>query len=387
VTVTDPTWDVARERARSCGAPLSTERVPLADADGRFLAEPITARTALPVNATSAMDGWAVAGPGPWTAVGEVLAGQTFARMLEPGEAVAIATGAVPPPGTMGVLRSERSSRDGSGRIMGDVVPAQDLRPAAEEADAGEVLIAAGTRMTPAHVGLAAAAGVDDVLVRRRPRAAVLVFGDELLTSGPSRDGRVRDSLGPQIPAWLRRLGIDALRVVHVEDTLEAHVNALNECVDVDLVVTTGGTAAGPVDHLRAAIAATDGHLVVDRVAVRPGHPMLLGMWGTSRWILGLPGNPQSAVVALVSLGIPLVESLHASPQVEWEYVETAHDVTAPAAETRLLAAQRRDGKACAVSHLGSAMLRGLAAADGFAIIPPGGVAAGASVRWLSLPA
>lgn len=386
VTVTAPNWDQSRALAHAAGRALPTECIALGQADRRRLAASVSAETAIPAYETSAMDGWAVSGAGPWAVVGEVLAGAAMHHALAAGECVRIATGAIPPAGTTGVIRRERAQADADGRITGEVVPGQDLRPAGEEATAGEVLVPAGTLLTPGHLGLMAACGIDDVEVVRRPRAALLVLGDELLTDGPAREGRVRDSLGPQIPAWLDRLGVVTTSITYVQDTLDAHVAALAAPDHVDLIVTTGGTAAGPVDHLHHALAATGGELLIDSVAVRPGHPMLMGQWGHDRWLLGLPGNPQSAVIALLTLGAPLIAALNACPLPSLGEVTIAEHVVAPKAETRLVLARREGESAVPTAHLGSAMLRGLAAADGLAVIPAGGAAAGDRVRWLALP-
>jgi molybdopterin molybdotransferase len=386
VTLVEPSWDDARSAAHFAGHRLDSEAVPLAAGDRRTLATEVLAGTPLPPHVTSAMDGWAVSGDGPWRVVGHVLAGSLRTTPLTAGEAVLIATGAVPPPGTRGVIRREHGQLEPDGTLRGEVVEGQELRPAGQEAAEGDLLIAAGTVLTPAHLGVAAAAGVDHLEVVRRPTARVLIFGDELLDAGLSREGRVRDSLGPQLPAWLERLGVQSMGVVRVEDTLNAHVDALNESEGVDIVVTTGGTAAGPVDHLHGATDATDAELIVDSVAVRPGHPMLMGRWGSSRWLLGLPGNPQSAVIALLSLGAPLVAALQGRALPELGSVRLSTDVTAPQRETRLALARLDGTVATPVAYLGSAMLRGLAAADGLAVIPAGGATAGDDVRWLALP-
>ncbi len=380
-------WDDARVAAYECGVELDAEPVPLRLGDRRVLARDVTCATALPPFTTSAMDGWAVAGAGPWQVVGEVLAGRVWSEELSPGNAVRIATGAVIPLGTLGVLRREHGTLGGDRGLHGDVSPGQDIRLVGEEAGRGDVLASAGTLVTPVHLGLAAAGSADELMVVRRPAAHVLILGDELLDSGSPRDGRVRDSLGPQIPGWLERMGVITSSLTHVEDTLSAHVDALAAVGDADLVVTTGGTAAGPVDHLHSAIAAVGGQLVVDSVAVRPGHPMLLARLGECQWLLGLPGNPQSAVVALLSLGGPLLARLFGQSFVALDDVVLAENVTAPSRETRLVLSTLYSGVATPTAHLGSAMLRGLAASDGFAVVPPGGSAAGDTVGWLPLPA
>jgi molybdopterin molybdotransferase len=383
MTLREPDWEDARVAAHASARPLPREIVPLPDAVDRVLATAVRALTPVPAFDTSAMDGYAVAGDGPWRLVGEVLAGHPFGRSLLAGECVGIATGGEVPAGATAVLRWEQA-RVERGTVAGDVPAGRDIRPAGEEAPVGTELVAVGTLLGPAHVGLAAAGGANAVEVVCRPTATVLVLGDELLLHGPARDGRVRDSLGPQLPGWLRRLGVVTLDVRHVEDTLEAHVAAL-ESATTDLVVTTGGTAAGPVDHVHDALSATGADLVVDAVAVRPGHPMLLAA-RPDRWVLGLPGNPQSAVVALLSLGAPLVAGLTGRPLPPLSGVTLAADVAAPPAETRLALARLVDGQAHPVTHLGSGMLRGLAEADGFAVVAPGGQPAGTTARWLPLP-
>lgn len=391
----EPSWDLARAVANEIPTPVGVEQVPLAAADRRVLAGNVVAATALPPVAMSAMDGWAVAGDGPWQVLGQQLAGQPLVDPLVEGQAVRIATGAAVPQGSLGVLRSEHGRVTPDGVLDGSVRAGQDLRPAGAEAVAGEVLIAAGTVLSPVHLGLAAAGGLDGLVVFRRPRVRVLVFGDELLDRGPARDGRVRDSLGPQLPAWLTRMGLEVLDVVAVADTLDAHRAALAATGDCDVVVTTGGTAAGPVDFLHAALAYTGGGLVVDSVAVRPGHPMVLGRWEQRpgdldgrgcRWLVGLPGNPQAAVVALVTLGVPLVAGLFGRPLADLGQVVLDADLAAPPGMTRLVAAALGSGRAVPVGYAGSGMLRGLASADGFAVVPAGGAPAGSEVRWLPLP-
>src|SRR5439155_759738 len=154
-----------------------------------------------------------------------------------------------------------------------------EWRQPGDESARGEALLPTGTPVTPGVIGLAASCGYDNLLVRRAPRAAVLVFGGELLTSGVSRGGRVRDSLGPPLPGWRSRLGaIAAPASVPGQDTLDAHVAAIAAAVaaGADLVCTTGGTMRGPVDQLHPALDRLGAQYIVDSVEVRPGFPMLL---------------------------------------------------------------------------------------------------------------
>ncbi len=386
-----PPWPVARRRAAEGAALLGAERVAVGDADRRVLAESVHAASDLPAFPTSSMDGWAVSGSGPWEVVGEVLAGTAPGVALEPGQACGIATGAAVPGGATGVVRTEHGEvSDGLLRAP-DPPAGAEIRPQGEECRRGDVLVPAATRLRPAHLGLAAAAGVDEVTVGIRPRVRVLLLGDELVTSGVAGVGAVRDSLGPQLPGWLDRLGATVEDQRRVPDTLAEHVAAIDAARGrADVVVTTGGTAAGPVDHLHDAVRVLGGTFVVDSVAVRPGHPMALGALpgpeSSTRWLLALPGNPQSAVVALMTLGAPLLDALLGRPLADLPEVELGRDAPAPASEHRLLACELSSGVATPVAYLGSAMLRGLATSDGFAVLPPGGAAAGTRVPWLALP-
>lgn len=392
MTLVEARWDVARAALAGEVVALPAGSRAVAACDGLVLAEDVRALTALPSFDTSAMDGWAVAGTGPWALDGEALAGRPRTDPLAPGQAVVIATGGVVPLGADAVIRSE----DGAvvtteGRaVLHAPTPSgpTHVRPEGEECAAGEVLATAGTVLGPALLGLAAAAGHDELTVVPRPRAALVLFGDELATSGIPAPGLVRDSLGPQVPAWLARMGVEVVSVRRCEDTLAAHVEAIAEAAEAaDVVLTTGGTAAGPVDHLHRAIARCGGRIVVDSVAVRPGHPMLAARLPQPAWLVGLPGNPQSAIVTLMSLGAPILAGLAGRTALpELEVLEAAERIPAPAREDRLVLGTRQGPRFTPGSHLGSGMLRGLAAASGFGVLPPGGVQAGDPVRWLPLP-
>ncbi|MGI5146550.1 molybdopterin molybdotransferase MoeA [Plantactinospora sp. CA-294935] len=377
-------WAQARSRVYEAGLAAAPEPVelPVAEADGLTLAEPLTTLTDLPAFPTSSVDGWAVRGTGPWRIVGRVLAGGTPAPLVEDDTAVEIATGAMLPDGAAGVLRVEESRRTADGLVAGTLRSAPEWRAPGEEARAGEELLPAGTPVDPGVIGLAASCGYDTLRVRRAPRASLIIFGDELLTAGRPGAGQVRDSLGPAVPAWLRRYGctITAADVVGpVADTLEAHVEALRQGLGTaDLVCTTGGTMHGPVDHLHPALRELRAEYVVNTVAVRPGFPMLLarvtGPDGRVRFVAGLPGNPQSAIVATVSLVAPLLAGLRGRAMPELPRVTLAEPVAGRGDFTHL-ALVRVDpagNTAVPVRHVGSAMLRGLAGAAGFAVIAPG---------------
>ncbi len=368
-----PSWEAARVAAFEAGAEAvrPVVELPLRQADGATLARPLRPRTDLPAFPTCSVDGWAARGPGPWRVVGRVLAGNRAQPLTEDGTCVEIATGAMVPAGAERVIRVEDSTVSASGLVDTTAPARREWREPGEEARAGEELFPAGTPVTPGLIGLAASCGYDTLAVRPVPRAAVLVFGDELLTSGVPGEGRVRDALGPSVPAWLRRLGaLAAGPVGPVADTLDAHVAALRDAVGqgVELVCTTGGTMHGPVDHLHPALAELGARYVVNTVEVRPGFPMLLATVGGTL-VAGLPGNPQSAIVALVSLVAPALAGLTGRTSPELRRIRLGAPIPGRGGYAHL-ALVDPDGRP--VPHVGSAMLRGLAASVGFAVIPPG---------------
>ncbi|MBW3706230.1 molybdopterin molybdenumtransferase MoeA [Streptomyces griseus] len=389
------------------------------------LAEALGALTDLPSFDTSAMDGWAVAGPGPWAfeAGAGILAGRGPAAALPDGTAVRIATGARVPPDTTAVIRSEHAHADDAKGLLHarrSVAAGQDIRPRGQECRGGEQLVPAGTVVTPAVLGLAAAAGYDALPAVPRPRVDVLVLGDELLASGLPHDGLIRDALGPMLGPWLRALGAEVSPPCRLGDDAAALRDALTAS-DADLIVTTGGTAAGPVDHVHPVLEALGAELLVDGVAVRPGHPMLLARLpapGTPRgrsressqehpqgpperqsrdvpdgpYLVGLPGNPLAAVSGLLTLAEPLLAGIAGRPAQDAYRALVHAEVHGHPHDTRLVPVVHRAGRPGGRDHVaplrynGPAMLRGIAAADGLAVVEPGGVRSGTEVEILDLP-
>ncbi|MFJ9522424.1 molybdopterin molybdotransferase MoeA [Kitasatospora sp. NPDC101801] len=379
-------WPQARRAARlAVRQPLPTVALALGGALGQTLAEPLAALTDLPSFDTSAMDGWAVAGPGPWRLAGRVLAGESCGPLAD-GAAVQIATGAQLPPGATGVLRREHGRTDGvvlHGR--GEVTPGQDVRPRGQECRRGEALLAAGTVVTPAVLGLAAACGYDRLTVHRRPTVELLLLGDELLDSGLPGAGLVRDALGPLLPPWLAAAGAELVGQRRVGDDFGLLRDVIRHS-SADVVVTTGGTAAGPVDHLHEALAAAGARLLVDGVAVRPGHPMLLAELPDGRHLVGLPGNPLAAVAGTVTLALPLLGRLAGRPGPELRTEPVAVALPGHPTDTRLVPVVRTDRGLVPLAFDGPAMLRGLALAEALAVVPPGGVPADGRAETLATP-
>ncbi|CAB4714443.1 unannotated protein [freshwater metagenome] len=384
-TLIEGSWDDARAIASNTFIQLKSECLPVALCIGRTLAVNAKSLVDLPTYATSAMDGYAVSGSGPWQIIGEVKAGLPMKTALESGQSVGIATGAVIPENTFGVIRWEVAQVDGN-LLTGTVNKDQDIRPPAHECKAGDVIIKSGTVLNPAMIGLLAAAGFDEIDVVVQPRVALVLLGDEIQLSGIPRDGLLRDALGPQLPGWLVAMGAQITSTQYISDDINLVVKALKDsCEKADIVITTGGTAQGPRDYLHGALETITAEILVDSVKVRPGHPMLLARKGDVA-ILGLPGNPQSAIVALVSLGQPVITSLLGQGPKILPTIITHDELSAPKDCTRLIIGNLIDGQFHVAPYLGSAMLRGLAHSAGFAVVTAPVTASGERVRWLYLP-
>jgi molybdopterin molybdotransferase len=395
-TVIDADWFEARRIAHRVGSAVRvrTERLPLDRALGRTLAEDVVALSSLPGFASSAMDGWAVAGAGPWLLGAPIHAGDVVAAApLEAGTARGIATGAMVPVGARAVLRSEHGVVDDGmlglapGVDRGEPRDGAHLRLPGEEAPAGAVLVEAGGRVTPPRIALAAVAGVDEVVVRARPRVELVVLGAEILVGGVAEAGRVRDAFGPQLPALLEALGLRSAGVRRVRDDLDLSVAALRAHPDeTDLVIVTGGSSRGPTDHARAAIVASGGRIVIDGVAMRPGHPVMLGTLADGRTVLCLPGNPAAGLLALLSVGLPFVDGLLGRPLADLGSEIAGRDIPGGRRGVSLVAAAIEGGSALPCARQSAAMLSGLAAADTVLVVDPAGAGRGDRVTAIPLP-
>lgn len=375
-------WHRARAVAAAAASVLESESVELENAIGRVLASDLVALTEVPHYASSAMDGWAVSGSGPWRLVDRPVLGA--------GLAAVIVTGGVIPPGTDAVLRSEsgivRDGRLESVSSTGEPHPRQHVRAAGTEAHSGDVVVRSGTLLNPAHIALAAGCGQDRLAVIRRPRVSLLLTGDEVDETGTPAPGRVRDSFGPQLPAVLRMLGAEVVARRRVHDDFAATVAALLDSPgSAELVVTTGGTGDSAADHLRAALESLGAELLVPRVAMRPGGPTTLARLPDGRLLIGLPGNPLAAMIGLFTLAAPLVAAFQGRTS-DSGLVVSAGALEGRAESSILVPYRLEQGQAVANPFLGSGMMRGLADAAGVLVVPPPGVAPGQTVEALTLP-
>ena len=400
------TWQEARQRAFECATPIPPGPVPLRSALGRTLAADARAVQDMPHYASSAMDGWAVNGSGPWIL-------SEPGQRLAPHQASPIVTGGLIPPGAKAVLRSESGviTTDDDGLPVlalggaakpGEPRNGQHIRKAAEEAAEGEVLLAAGTVLNPAHVALAALAGLDHLEVLGKPLVRFLLTGSEVVEQGIPQPGQVRDTFGPQLGAVVELLGGIAGDQLRVGDNYEEWIAALQDTEPAldelaagpyeeteppaDVVITTGGTGRSGTDHFRRAVAELGGRLLIDGIAMRPGHPAVLAELPDGRFILGLPGNPLAAMMALLTVGAPLLAALGHGQLPEVGEVPCGAMIEADPGRTRLTPFKLVYGLASPAQHAGPGMMRGLAGADGVMVVPPHGVQLGELVPAFALP-
>lgn len=375
-------FETARTAARALGSTRAGTpvTVPLRHAVGAVLAEPLHACTDVPLADASAMDGFAVAGPGPWRVQGTVLAGGAPSGPIGPGAAVEVATGALVPAGTERVLPVElvavgQHAGDRWVEATGSLPGRRHVRPRGEECSAGTPLLPAGSRLRAGALGLAASTGSDQLVVRSRPRVAALVTGDELVATGLPVPGQVRDAIGPLLPGAVDSLGGALVLLERCGDGPAELDRALAGLLaaDCDVVVTCGMAGAGPADRLRPWLAEVGAELVVDGVAVRPGHPQVLARLSDGRPLVGLPGNPLAAVAALLGLLGPLLDGITGlvPGAAERAVLQGWQHRGRPA--TTLVPVRRCEDRTVTPSGpAGPAQLRGLAAADAVAVVPQG---------------
>ncbi|MEU6712403.1 molybdopterin-binding protein [Nonomuraea sp. NPDC046802] len=523
-------WAAARALAAGAACSLKPVSTPLREALGCRLAAPLTALVPVPGVDVSAMDGYAVAGEGPWRVVGRVLAGGApHEAALLGGETVEIATGAPVPAGAEAVLPWEHATvthgtPQGEGAtavprwVHGLIEVGKHIRRRGEDIAEGAVVLGAGAVVTPVVLGLAAGLGHDTLLVRPRPRVAVLVTGDEVVHEGLPEPGRVRDAIGPFLPGLVEWAGGHVTTTLRLPDGPHPLTEALTaspatpttvspatpataspatpttaspatpttaspvtpvtaspvtpvavspvtpatvspptpvrarsvspvtappatavtgspagssgapgggelgagvpggggvSCGGVpaasegggvpsgggvpaasegglgevvaaaDVVVVCGASSKGPADHLRAVLAHIGAEVLIDGVAVRPGHPQLLARLPDGRLLVGLPGNPFAALAAALTLLAPVLRELAGTAAAK-ETSALAGAVRAHPRDTRLVPVRRTGEGAVPVGHDRPGSLWGAALADALAVVPPGW--AGEQVELIELP-
>lgn len=271
----------------------------------------------------------------------------------------------------------------------------EHIRPAGEEAAAGEVTITRGTLLNPAHIALAAVCGHDTLPVLRAPRVSLLLTGDEVIEYGLPESGQVRDTFGPQLPQLVAMLGgrMDVVRRLsdRYEDVLAALSTDATDETSIamssgDVLITTGGTGRSEADHLRQALEDMDAEMLINGIAMRPGHPTMLARLPDGRLLVALPGNPLAAMMAVFTVLSPLLDGLRGAPLSPERHVLVGVDIEPLPGRTRLVPCRIENGRALPSPYFRSGMLRGIADADAVMVIPEAGCTKDEAITALPLP-
>ena len=381
-------------------APLpGTDTVATFDADGRVLAQDCTSALHVPPQDNSSMDGYAVrcadvAAPGTVLPVSQRIAAGSAGEPLTPGTAARIFTGAPVPPGADAILMQEdcEAVEPGSVRIHAVPQPGQWIRRAGEDITRGAVVLAAGTRLSPAELGLAASIGLHQLPVARRPRVALFSTGDELVMPGEvppdqMRPGAIYNSNRFFLRAMLLRLGCEVTDFGIVPDRREATIAALRDASSAhDLILTSGGVSVGEEDHIKPAVESL-GRLDLWQIAMKPGKPFAYGTVGSTHF-MGLPGNPVSSFLTFALLVRPFVLRLQGVQEVAPKSIAVTARFDWPRADKRrefLRVRRHPQGGLELFSNQSSGVLTSAAWGDGVVDNPAGQtIAAGDTVQYIA---
>jgi len=297
----------ALEHVTSSLSALEPEEVMLADCLGRVLAEDTGSKVSHPPVAVSSMDGYAVRAedlgdvPARLKVVGESQAGGGYDGEVAPGQSVRIFTGAPLPDGADAVIMQENTKAgEGVVTILEGVPRGNFIRPAGMDFSEGDVLLNSGTVLTSRHIGLAAAMNLPTLMVRRKPRVAILATGNEVvMPGGPIGPSQIISSNSFSLVAFVNAMGGEAVDLGIAGDTVDDLSKALDRAAGCDLLVTIGGVSVGDYDLVGRALADAGLEQIFHKIAMRPGKPLLFGKLG-GMGVIGMPGNPVSTGVCSV---------------------------------------------------------------------------------------
>jgi len=321
--------DQALARILEALNPLPAEQIPVSDGLGRVLAEDVASRRTQPPAAVSAMDGYAVraadvaAVPAVLRVIGQAPAGDAYQGKVGAGEAVRIFTGAPVPAGADAIVIQENTEpADGTVKVLKVAAEGAFVRPAGLDFREGDVRLKAGRALTARDVGLAAAMNVPWLMVHRRPRIAILVTGDEIVMPGdPIGPSQIVSSNSIALAAAVRVFGGEPCMLGIAPDDRDALAAMAGGASGADLLLTSGGASVGDHDLVQSVLGEIGFELDFWKIAMRPGKPLIFGRVGDTP-VLGLPGNPVSALVcAIIYLRPALarmlgIESLESTPRL-----------------------------------------------------------------------
>ncbi|MBE0412385.1 gephyrin-like molybdotransferase Glp [Yoonia sp.] len=367
--------DTALDHLRTQLGPVTgQEDMPIALSAGRILAQEVTARRSHPPAPNAAVDGYGFAGPAPVgvnrlpLVAGRAAAGQPYGGTVPPGHAIRILTGANLPDGVdTVVLQEDVTTTDTSVAFHGPLKQGANARRAGEDMTAGEMILPAGRKLTPADLATITAAGVGVVTVQKRLRVGVLSTGDELRDAGePATVGQIFDANRPMLCAVAAGWGYDVVDLGRAPDDRPTLRQILDDSAPhCDVILTSGGASAGDEDHMSALLSGT-GSLALWRIAMKPGRPLALGLWrGTP--VFGLPGNPVAAMVCAMIFARPALQVMAGGgwPSPEGYLLPADFTKFKKAGRREYLRARIVDGRVHLFASEGSGRVSGLSWATG----------------------
>jgi molybdopterin molybdotransferase len=318
--------DEARARILKGVKPLPAETVKLEKSRGRVLAKAVVAKRDQPPFAGSAMDGYAVRAedvatvPVQLALIGTSAAGRAYSGMVRPGTAVRILTGAPLPKGADAIVIQENTSRVGPLlTVLQPSSPGKHVRRPGLDFAAGDELVPANHRLGPRDIGLLSAGNAASVSVRRKPRIVVFATGDELVLPGQKpRADQIVSSNSHALQTLAESFGAEVINPGIVRDTLKATIAAVRKGLNADILVSTGGASVGDTDFVQEAFKACGVKIDFWKIALRPGKPFMYGRRGKTH-VMGLPGNPVSALITARIFLKPLIAAMLGLPTAEPE--------------------------------------------------------------------
>ncbi|WP_417614061.1 molybdopterin molybdotransferase MoeA [Parasphingorhabdus sp.] len=331
-------FDEAQEIAAQAASELGTETVELENASGRVLAEAISAQIDAPRQDVSAMDGYAVTDASTalgdrLNVIGEAFAGARYSGAVGPDETIRIFTGAAMPNGTDRVIIQENVERDGRlAHIAREYGPGWNVRKQASDFATGDELLGAGSMLTPRSLLTVAAADRDEVLVALQPKITIIGTGDEIVAPGKaaSQLESIPDSVTIGLAAYAKSIGGNVIARKRLADNLHELTEAAGEALaHADIVLVTGGASVGERDYAKTMFEPHGLELLFSKVAIKPGKPVWLGKAG-DKFILGLPGNPASAMVTARLFLAPLLAKLQGQTRplpLQWRKIPLSTEI------------------------------------------------------------
>ena len=375
---------------------LSTESVKMEQSLGRVLAEDIRANRDQPPYDVSAMDGFALRSadvasiPATLEVIEDIKAGDMPTKTVQAGQCARIMTGAPVPPGADTVIRVEdtQAMSDTRVQINVPVKPNNDIRPRGESMRNGDVVLASGSEITPGAVGMLAMVKRSAVQVYRQPRVAILSTGDELEgLNDPFDANKIPDANSYALMAQVQALGIQPVLLGIARDKPEELHRYLQDGLQYDALLVSGGTSVGVHDYVRPTLEALGVQMKFWRVEMKPGHPMAFGVKDNA-FVFGLPGNPVSSMVCFEQFVLPALRRMMGHTRIHRRTISArlTHDVKHKHSRTefvRVMLSKDADGYiATFAGDQGSGILASMSKADGLMIVPAEckGLAAGSSV-------